>query len=531
MSILPESNSERNGLHSNGKPKSSPAEFFKRRSQEEQEAEEYRRAMEEECREVVEDVFGGGFPYETPKGLADPDVAEETARTDAANAKRLIYHYHASLRYVPELREWVVWDGLRWRRDVADVGVQAKAQATGLLIWEGMADALRAKSPHDPHRKRLLNFGTYSSSAKGVANMITLARSHSGMQIDCLQLDRGPMLLNLPNGTLDLETGKMRRHKQKDWITKLCPTPYDRIAKAPTWERFLHEVFAGDEAVIGYLQRLLGYGLTGDVSEQMLPIFWGEGSNGKSTLVNAVTDVVGLDYAGSPPRELFKLSKYGDSHPTDLMTLMGKRLMMAQETEAGCRLNEALIKHLTGGDLITARYCHKDNATFRPTHKLILSTNYKPQVRGTDYAVWRRLRLIPFNVSFKGRRADRGLSKKLAAEAPGILAWMVRGCRDWRREGMQTPPAVELATEGYKAEQDEVGLFIKECCQLDPAALTPAAELYEAFRKATPYSEMTQTAFGKELSRLGYLPEQMTKKPHANKMGRRGLRLSCPGPA
>ena len=209
------------------------------------------------------------------------------------------------------------------------------------------------------------------------------------------------------------------------------------MALCPIWKRCLIDVFQGKLLLIGYLQRLLGNGLTGDVSEQILPILYGEGANGKSTIINATQYTIGEDYSGTPPLELFIVHKAGSRHPTELMTLQGKHLMIASETEAGARLTEARIKHLTGGDLMTGRGMHENFSSFVPTHKLLLSTNYKPEIRGSDEAIWRRLKLIPFLAKFTGSKCDKKMGDNLKAEAEGILASIVRGCLNWVEKGSE----------------------------------------------------------------------------------------------
>ena len=204
--------------------------------------------------------------------------------------------------------------------------------------------------------------------------------------------------MNCANGTLDLRTGKLRQHDQADYIAKVCPVAFDASATCPTWRKFLAEIFNGSEALVEYSQRLVGYWLTGLTTEHVLPVAWGSGANGKSTWINALFDVMGADYSGKANRDLLLAIK-GDRHPTALAGLHGKRFVVCTETSEGARLDEALVKEMTGGDAITARRMREDFWTFAPTHKIALVTNHKPTVRGTDHAIWRRLRLIPFTVT------------------------------------------------------------------------------------------------------------------------------------
>ncbi len=349
--------------------------------------------------------------------------------------------------------------------------------------------------------EKLARWALESESARRINAMLDLARSEPGIPILPEQMDADPWLLNCPNGTLDLRTGTLREHRREDYITKLCPTPYLPAARCPTWERFLAAVFQDEEGepdgdLVLFVQRLLGRCLTGDVTEQILPIFWGGGANGKSTLVNAVLDTLGTDYAMKANADLLMISR-GERHPTELAGLFGMRLVVASETHEGRRLNEALVKDLTGGEPIRARRMREDFWEFRPTHKVILLTNHKPKVAGTDEGIWRRLRLVPFQTTFwdpgdpakaaaelpSDLRQDKRLGVKLAAEREGILGWLVRGCMDWQREGLTLPERVRAATREYRADEDLVVQWIAECCVVGSNHYrTRAWHLYAAFR-------------------------------------------------
>jgi putative DNA primase/helicase len=325
-----------------------------------------------------------------------------------------------------------------------------------------------------------------SESARHINGALDLARSELGIPVLPAQLDRDGWLLNCPNGTLDLKTGTLREHRRQDYITKLCPTEYHPDAKCPTWEKFLAAIFPatgdaaevpGDGELIDFIQRKLGQCLTGDVSEQDLTIFWGSGSNGKSVLVNTLLNVLGNDYAMKANQELLTVHR-GERHSTERMDLFGKRLVVASETAEGARLNDALVKDLTGGEPIRGRRMREDQWEFDPTHKLILLTNHKPRVAGNDKAMRRRIVLVPFEVYFwnpddpadvaKGLpprlRQDKQLTNKLRAERAGILAWMVRGCLEWQKQGLRIPKRVSAATQEYLDAEDLLRQFLEECC-------------------------------------------------------------------
>jgi putative DNA primase/helicase len=341
-----------------------------------------------------------------------------------------------------------------------------------------------------------------SEAAPRIHAMIDLARSEEGIPILPGQMDRDAMLLNCPNGTLELRTGTLREHRREDYITKLCPVPYDATATCPRWEQFLQEIMAGRQDMVDFLQRLLGYALTGDVSEQILTILHGKGANGKTTLTNTILEMLGADYAMKAAPELLMVRR-GEAHPTERADLFGKRLVLCLETDQGGRLAEALVKDLTGGDRQRARRMREDFWEFTPTHKLLLATNHKPMIQGTDHAVWRRVRLVPFTVTLGRDRQDKRLPEKLRQELPGILAWSVRGCLEWQRSGLGEPAAVVEATAGYRRELDALHSFLDECCHVGPHYRARAANLYGVYccwcadNHEVP---MSQRAFGMALT-------------------------------
>ena len=254
------------------------------------------------------------------------------------------------------------------------------------------------------------------------------------------------------------------------------------------------------------MQRLLGYCLTGDTSEQMLPILHGEGSNGKSTLVNVVFDMLGDGYSMKASPDMLLARKH-DAHPTERADLFGKRFVAAVETDEGRRLAESLVKELTGGDRVRARRMREDFWQFRPTHKVILACNHKPEVRGTDLAIWRRLRLIPFNVIIPEASKDKHLGDKLREELPGILRWCVQGCLDWQAQGLGVPPEVETATASYRADEDAIGGFIEAFCITGSAFKVRAGALYEVYKtycEDSGESSLTQKRFGQRLTDRGF---------------------------
>ena len=260
---------------------------------------------------------------------------------------------------------------------------------------------------------------------------------------------------------------------------------------------------AEDDDLIGFLQRAIGYSLTGDVSEQVLIILYGTGANGKSTFLNAVMGMLG-DYSMKATADLLMKT---DGHPTEKTDLFGKRFVAAIETGEGKKLNEEFIKEATGGDPIRARRMREDMWQFDPTHKLFLATNHKPGIKGTDHAIWRRLRLVPFNVTIPDNKRDKDLPEKLRAEWPGIMAWAVRGCLEWLEHGLRAPKQVTAATDSYRQEMDTLAEFFEDCCELGTDLESTTKALYSAFQawcEETNVDLLAKNTFGERLRERGF---------------------------
>jgi putative DNA primase/helicase len=390
--------------------------------------------------------------------------------TDLGNARRLVAAHGSDLRHIPEQGRWIVWNGSRWAVDITGE-VQRRAKA----VTEAILDEARANP--DNH---LFKWGLRSQSASSLRASVAVAETEPGVPVLIDHLDAHPYLLTVANGTLDLRTGALRPARRSDLITKASPVQWEQDATAPSFVRFLDEVVP-DPEVRDFLQVAIGYTLTGDVSEHCLFFAHGDGANGKSTLMNVLADLLG-DLASPGAPQLLVLGKHAE-HPTQVADLFGRRLVVCQEIGEGHHLDEALVKQLTGGDPIMARYMRQDFWSFTPTHKLWLCANHKPTIRGTDLAIWRRLCLIPFDVTIPPERRDRHLGERLRAELPGILRWAVDGCLRWQAEGLKPPTAVVAATNAYRRDQDTIGQFLADCCILNPTAKAKSAQLYEAYQR------------------------------------------------
>jgi len=417
----------------------------------------------------------------------------ERALTDVAAAEMVVAEHGRDLRYCKALG-WLVWNGRYWERDdTEEVYRRVKKTIRGLYAKAGGID-------DTAKRRRLLDFAMACERSNKLDGIMKIARSESGIPIRVGELDRDPWKLNVENGTIDLRTGKLNSHDPTNLITKLAPVEFDPSAECPVWTAFLDRIFGGDPSMIAFVRRAVGSALVGVIREHVLHVLHGSGANGKSTLIECILGMMG-DYAGSAAPALL-LSSRNDRHPTERADLLGKRFVATVETGADRRLNEELVKQLTGGDRIKGRFMHKDFFEFAPTHKLLLATNHKPEIRGTDHAIWRRVYLWPFSVIIPDDEQDGKLKEKLREEWPGILLWCVEGCLEWQQHGLSAPQPVLAASAEYRIESDVIAQFLEECCTLDPDLEAPGGKLYTlyaAWCKANGHRAMNNRRFSVSL--------------------------------
>lgn len=438
--------------------------------------------------------------------------------TDAGNAQRFTRDHGRDLRYCYAWCTWLVWDGRRWAKDAGDA-IMVRAKETARRIFSEAA-----AEPDGDRRRAIAAWAKKTESRERLLAMLALAQSEPGIPITPDELDRDAFALNVENGTLDLRTGELRPHRRADRITKLAGTTFDGGATCPLFFEFLERIAAGDAERIAFLQRALGYSLTGDTREQCFFLAWGSGANGKTTLLRVVFALLG-DYAAGTPASTFMV-RHHESIPNDLARLAGSRYVLASEGEENQRLAESLVKGVTGGDVLTARFMRSEFFDFTPVLKLWIGTNHRPVIRGTDRAIWRRVKLIAFDVTIPEPDRDKTLGEKLLAEAPAILAWLVAGCRQWLARGLDVPPSVRDATGEYRAEMDVLGGFLEDRCMLDAAAVTSTRELYEDYQQwcaAASEKPVTKKTFGLRLAERGYAPDRTRQE-----RGWRGLRLRSP---
>ncbi|MDP9438433.1 MAG: phage/plasmid primase, P4 family, partial [Actinomycetota bacterium] len=435
-------------------------------------------------------------------GAASP-ASPKLHRTDLGNARRLIAKHGDDLRYCYERKAWLYYDTQRWQWDKTGEVERRAKDIVNVILDE-------AKSAIDSdERKDIVNWALKTEDQSKIRAMIDSARSEPGVAVALSDLDPDPWLLNCANGTLELKTGTLREHRRDDLITRLAPVEYDPQATAPTFEKFLARI-QPDGEIRGWLQEYAGYSLTGDTSERVLAILHGnQGKNGKSTLVETLRKVTGAEngYALNTPVETL-MAKPAGGIPNDVARLAGARLVSAAETEKGRRLAEGLVKQMTGGsDTMSARFMQAEWFDFVPSHKIWLSTNHRPTIKGTDHAIWDRIRLVPFEERIPKHEQDKQLPKKLEAELAGILAWAVEGCARWQRQGLSEPVAIMAATDEYRQEMDVLGDFVADCCSIHSRAEVGASALYDAYKEwcaATGEDHITQKSFGAELKDRGF---------------------------
>jgi len=430
---------------------------------------------------------------------APPD--DERA-TDVGNGLRLVRLFGENIRHVHGWG-WVIWDGKRWHRDQTAKIEELSKQSVAEMFRE--VGVLSDPVQRDAWYKHAIK----SEKSERVRAAVAMAQSERIVVANVPDFDRDHYVINAMNGTLDLRSGRLRPHARRDNITHLAPVQYDEDAECPVWEGFLEQIYAGNRDLVRFIQRAVGYTLTGMTTEQCFFILHGHGSNGKSTLLRALTALFGGGYSTNANFATFlantNAGQYGPR--PDLARLAGARFVMSTEPDEGARFSESVIKSITGGDPITAALKYENDFEFVPVLKLWLSVNHKPKVGDTSHAMWRRIRLIPHDVIIPDAKQDKRLDAKLAAELPGILNWAARGALEWQTFGLEPPTAVIGATAAYREEQDILGQFVDERCRRVPGQRVKASELYAAYNawaKGRGEFAVGANRFGRMMTEKGF---------------------------
>lgn len=447
-------------------------------------------------------VSGGGPALAPVVNIASaPSIAAPQATlTDTGNADLLVHAWAGRMRYCPDTGKWYVWRETRW--EAGTDGGEAMTAARNVI------ESIRADEDSSPD---LVKHKIRSLSRKSLENMVALAKCSPDMRVRLADLDAHAYELNTPAGIVDLRSGVLTRHDPSRWHTKIAGAGFDPTAPAPRWEKFLHGTFDGDPELIAYVQRLAGLAAIGNVTHHVLPFWFGSGGNGKSVLADVLTAVLG-DYAITAPANFLLAGR--ERHETEIARLHGARMVICSEVNADSKFDEAKVKVLTGGDVLSGRFMRQDFFDFVPSHTLILMGNHQPQVSAGGQSFWRRLRLVPFLHTVPPQDRNPNIASELVeSEGAAILAWIVAGARAVAEGGLNDPKSVMDATAEYGEQEDALGRFVEECCVLDPEASAQPTIVQAAFQFWAGMNgesqDMSVIKLGRELSsRFGVRAER-----------------------
>lgn len=435
-----------------------------------------------------------------------PKPAEIRSETfdDMGNARRLLTACNGNIRRNYTDNIWLLWDGCKWAKDdtggifrLCDLAVAAMEQE--LAIYQKNADtgkdnAKKILEAFQKHMKKSRSLNSKKAMEQEARHLVPVTAS---------ELDRSHNLLNTPGGIVDLRTGNMTANDPKHFMTMSMQCAPSETAECPRWEQFLQEIFCDDLDLIRFIQKAIGYSLTGSTTEQCVFFLLGSGSNGKSTFVEILRHMFDSYATNVQAESIMMRGKSGGSASGDIARLAGARFVTSAEPSEGMRINEGLLKQISGEDIVTARKLYGNEFDFTPHFKLWMSTNHKPIIRGTDDGIWRRIRIIPFDACFENAKKDRSLKYKLVKELPGILRWAIDGCLLWQKEGLIMPRAIQQATDAYRAEMDVVSSFLDACCEVGQGEVK-SSQLYAAYcawaQSNNEYC-MSNTKFGAEIKK------------------------------
>jgi len=439
------------------------------------------------------------------------DVGVDTPKknydmTDTGNAHRLYDEFGNIIRYSYNRKKWYYWDGKSWRLDES-----GEVKKLADIICENLKKEAFLEQDEEEQAIKL-KWANRTASSKNKEAMIKECQHLETVPASSDEFDSYTDFLNCQNGIVNLRNGELLPHDSNFMMSKICLSEYDRDWNKPVlWLKFLDEVTNGDKELQKYIQKCVGYSLSGSNREQCAYFLYGMGNNGKSTFLDTISDILGTYSANTQPESIM-LKRFGnDTANSDIARLKSSRFVTCEEPTEGVRLNEGLLKQLTGGSKITCRFLYGDEFEYTPEFKIWVATNHKPVIRGTDVGIWRRIKLIPFEVNIPAEKVDKNMKYKLRKEAPQILAWAIEGCMKWQKEGMQEPACVLDAVKEYKQEMDLLATFIEQCLVIDyEAKIRISAQelfsLYMKWAKANNEFEMSSNKFFREIAKR--LPEK-----------------------
>lgn len=426
------------------------------------------------------------------------DLVTTYGESDAMNAHALVAWTDGRIKHAQGLG-YFVWDGVTWVKSATRVRQEIHAMGAALVLAGCLPES------------RGFTMTTRIDA------LMTELRSVPSVHVDAEEFDAKPHLLSFANGVVDLRNGKLRAHDMGDMLTVSLPIEYDPNAQAPRWEQFITEIFPNNADLVDYVQRLVGYGISGNTSEQCFAVLWGKGANGKSVFTETLTDVFGR-ITKTTPFATFEDKGSGGGIPNDLAALRGARLVMASEGESGKPMSEAVLKRVTGKDKVTARFLRQEFFTFAPTFLILLATNHKPKFKSQDEGLWRRVKLIPFNRYFAPNERDYDLDRKLRTEAAGIVAWAVRGAVAWYANGLKDPASISAATREYRATSDALaGFFPGVLDAADEESVLPGADAYTAYTDWCEAEGLQRKEVWSRKAFYGAMEERNVMKKKTNK--------------
>ena len=428
----------------------------------------------------------------------DQDYVSPYPRTDTGNGEIIKDISGNNIRYDHGLGKYFTFNGQLWEVDHKEIITQyaidaaRKRQALSILI----------KNPTE--RKIEYGFGVHSENGGKLNSALKLFRTFSGIAVGSDDWNTNNFLIQFNNGVVNLKTGEFRPGTPEDMIRQTVNFDYEADAECPLWVQTISEIMDNNSDMIKYMQDIIGYSLTGETSEQCFFILTGDGSNGKSILLNMLLALLG-DYSIHTPFSTFEAWKYR-FYSNDLARMTDARLVTSSESSQSGVLNEERVKSMTGGDPITARFLRKEYNTFTPKFKIMLAVNTLPEIQGNDNGIWRRIKVIPFNVSFRGRE-DFTLGKKLEQELPGIMNWAIKGALAWQQHGLIEPQIVTDAVNAYRSESGPITGFLYNMTVADNSAKVQASDLYNAYCAYCVHADTipgSQTLFGRQMRTMGY---------------------------
>lgn len=430
-------------------------------------------------------------PLPAPETATLPANAPADLFSDMRMAAAFAQRYQEIIRYWPEAGKFLFFDGRRWTTDLPGGAFP--------FIREQIEHLYKTAIQCQDYEQRtaMMKAIFKLESHQRQETILSAVKVRPELIVTTADLDQHPMLMTCNNGTLDLATGTLRPSRAEDLLTRMTPIEYRPFNDCPVFEKFLDRILDGNQEVISFLQRFIGYCLTGMTTEQVLLFLYGTGSNGKTVLANVIGALIG-DYGSTAESDLL-MAQENRGSTNDVAKLRGSRLVKVSEFDDGEKLAEARIKTLTGGDPVTCRFLFREFFTYTPTYKILLIGNHKPKVRGTDHGIWRRLLLLNFNVTIQEGEKDPHLPSKLLAELPGILSWAVQGCLEWQQQGLAAPAEVRAATTDYRKSEDTFEQWIDECCTRSADQVAGATELLHSFIEYSKWKATSTNKFARML--------------------------------